>query len=312
MKCPVLPCALLLSLLPAPASPTPASPTPASPTPADTTHFCLPIDFDRWESDRPAAAAKPLADLPAAEPGTVRLVYFLPNDRPFRGAVVDSMKSVMRRIQGFYREQMQAHGLGESTFPLETDAGGEPLVHRVDGQHPEIHYEEDTFKLLDEMGPAFDTRTNVYIVVVDNSNNLIGNGGVYSGGAGSRRGKNGGVGLFPAASVASGSWELAAHELGQRRCLHHVLWRWAAEVPVGVQRGIPGGPSLFQHRRGRGGRPIDRRDLSGYLSGGVGEGPHPTRRERSGRAAPGDAARPNSGQISIEERDWTSPSDFSR
>ena len=87
-------------------------------------------------------------------------------------------------------------------------------MHRVDGQHPDIHYEEDTFKVLDEMGPAFDTRTNVYIVVVDNSNNLIGNGGVYSGGAGSRRGKNDGVGLFPAASVASGSWELAAHELG--------------------------------------------------------------------------------------------------
>ena len=191
---------LLLSLSPFAA--------PASATPADTTHFCLPIDFDRWESDRPPAA-KPLADLPAGEPGTVRLVYFLPSDRPFRGAVVDSMKSVMRRIQGFYGEQMQARGFGESTFPMETDAGGEPLVHRVDGQHPDIHYEEDTFKALDEMGPAFDTRTNVYIIVVDNSNNLIGNGGVYSGGAGSRRGKIGGVG-----AVSRGSGRVGKLEVG--------------------------------------------------------------------------------------------------
>lgn len=48
----------------------------------------------------------------------------------------------MRRIQGFYREQMQARGYGEKTFPMESDADGELVVHRVDGRHPEIHYED--------------------------------------------------------------------------------------------------------------------------------------------------------------------------
>ena len=217
MKWPVFPSALLLLL-----SLSPSPGTPASPTPADSVHFCLPIDFERWERDRPAAAAKRLADLPAGEPGTVRLVYFRPSDRPFRAGVVDSMKSVIGKIQGFYGEQMQARGFGESTFPIETDAEGEPLVHRVDGQHPESHYKDDTFgTVFDEMGPAFDPGTNVYIIVIDNSTNVIGNGGLYSGGAGSRHSKIGGVGLFPASSVRWGGWVTAAHELGHAFGLQH-------------------------------------------------------------------------------------------
>ena len=65
------------------------------------------------------------------------MIYFLPNDRPFRQEVVDSMKVTIRQIQTFYIEQMQAHG--NKTFRFETDTQGEPLVHRVDGQHPKCY-----------------------------------------------------------------------------------------------------------------------------------------------------------------------------
>ena len=37
------------------------------------------------------------------EPRTVRMVYFLPNDWPYRAEVVDSMKTVIKQSQTFYR-----------------------------------------------------------------------------------------------------------------------------------------------------------------------------------------------------------------
>ena len=111
----------------------------ASSSPADSVHFCQLIDFEQWQRDHPRPAGKRLA-LNVGEPRTVRMIYFLPNDRPFRQEVVDSMKVAIRRVQTFYAEQMQAHGYGNRTFRIETDAQGEPLVHRVDGRHPNSYY----------------------------------------------------------------------------------------------------------------------------------------------------------------------------
>ncbi len=89
---------------------------------------------------RPAAKAAGVAALNVDAPRTVRLIYFLPNDRPYRAEVVQWIKEDIRKAQTFFAEQMQAHGYGNKTFRFETDAQGEPLVHRVDGQHPESHY----------------------------------------------------------------------------------------------------------------------------------------------------------------------------
>ena len=88
----------------------------ALPTPADSVHFCQLIDFEQWERDHPRPAGKRLA-LNVGEPRTVRMIYFLPNDRPFRQEVVDSMKVAIRRVQTFYAEQMQAHGYGKQDLP---------------------------------------------------------------------------------------------------------------------------------------------------------------------------------------------------
>ena len=68
------------------------------------------------------------------------MIYFLPNDRPFRQEVVDAMKVKIREVQTFYADQMAAHGYGRKTFRYETDAQGEPLVHRVDGRRADYHY----------------------------------------------------------------------------------------------------------------------------------------------------------------------------
>ena len=56
----------------------------ASSPPADSVHFCAFDDYEQWRRDHPRPAAKRLADLNAGEPRTVRMIYFLPNDRPFR------------------------------------------------------------------------------------------------------------------------------------------------------------------------------------------------------------------------------------
>ena len=188
----------------------------ASSSSNDSEHFCQLINFEQWRRDHPRPAGKRLA-LNVGEPRTVRMIYFLPNDRPFRQEVVDSMKVVIRQVQTFYAEQMQAHGYGDKTFRFETDAQGEPLVHRVDGRHPDSRYIGRTYWTFhDELEQRFDLEQNIYLIVLDNSTDSIGK----SGGQGGRRGKSSGGASVP----SSVHFETVAHELGHAFGLHHD-WR---------------------------------------------------------------------------------------
>ena len=190
----------------------------ASSSPADSVHFCQLIDYEQWRRDHPRPAGKRLA-LNVGEPRTVRLIYFLPNDRPFRQEVVDSMKVTIRRVQIFYAEQMEAHGYGNRTFRFETDAQGEPLVHRVDGRHPDSRYigNRTYSTCYDELEQRFDFERNIYLIVLDNSTNRIGN---VSSGTGERIGKSSGV----ASVTSSVIFKVVAHELGHTFGLEHD-WR---------------------------------------------------------------------------------------
>ena len=68
----------------------------ASPTPSDSVHFRLPLDIEEMQArDSIYAANKQALNLNVGPPRTVRMIYFLPNDRPFRASVVDSMKRAM-------------------------------------------------------------------------------------------------------------------------------------------------------------------------------------------------------------------------
>ena len=189
----------------------------ASPPPADSVHFCAFDDYEQLRRDHPRPAAKRLADLNAGEPRTVRMIYFLPNDWPYRADVVDSMKTVIKQSQTFYREQMQAHGYGDWTFGIETDAQGEPLVHRVDGQHPFSHYDNTLgYAVIDELEQTFDLDANIYFIVLGTDALRQGNG-QPAGGVGSRRTKNGGHLVVPARF----SFFTVAHELGHTFGLYH-------------------------------------------------------------------------------------------
>ena len=189
----------------------------ASSPPADSIHFCAFDDHERLRRDHPQPAAKRPADLNEGEPRTVRMIYFLPNDWPYRAEVVDSMKTVIKESQTFYREQMQAHGYGDWTFRIETDAQGEPLVHRVDGQHPFSHYDNTLgWAVMEELEQTFELNANIYFIVLGTDALRQGNG-QPAGGVGRRRTKNGGYLVVP----DQFGFFTVAHELGHTFGLYH-------------------------------------------------------------------------------------------
>ena len=146
--------------------------------------------------------------LNVGEPRTVRLIYFLPNDRPYRADVIQRMKDGIRILQTFLAEQMNGHGYGNKTFRFETDAQGEPLVHRMEGRHPSSYYLADTHTVLDEVGQAFDLNANIYHIILDTE---------YFQGHGGQRGKMGGHSLLPEGV----GWRSVGHELGHAFGLWH-------------------------------------------------------------------------------------------
>lgn len=147
---------------------------------------------------------------------TVRLVYFLPNDRPFRAEVVQKMKNEIPNIQEFYASQMQAHGYGRKTFRIETDAWDNPIVHRVNGKHPDKYYLSDTLLVWEEIRDQFEALHTINFIVVDNSKNKV------NPGKGSRALPGFAALGGPYALVAGDfSWKIAAHELGHTFGLNH-------------------------------------------------------------------------------------------
>ena len=146
----------------------------ASP-PADSVQFCALVDEEQWLRERPAPAGKRAHEKNTGEPGTVRLIYFLPNDRPYRQAVVDSMKRVIVEAQTFFAGQMAAHGYGPMTFRYEKDVDGEPLVHRLDAEHDDAYYlvGGSQSRVDMEVIRVYERLNHVYLIVGDNSRGLV-------------------------------------------------------------------------------------------------------------------------------------------
>ena len=132
------------------------------------------------DSDRPSVDTN----------GMVRLVYFLPNDRPHRPDRVTALRQLIKDAQQFYADEMHRHGFGGKTFTFETDENGEPLIHQINGKFREDYYYEPLSddKIWEEIYEHFDDLQHIYFVVIDLSYELL-NGGDSCGLAG--------VGFFP-------------------------------------------------------------------------------------------------------------------
>ena len=194
----------------------------ASSSRIDWANSCRPLDAGHWEADRPGPpAARSLATSTAGQARTVRLIYFLPNDRTFDSDVVDSIKVRIPRIRTFFRDQMEAHGHGARTFQFETDDQGDPVVHRVDAPDSDDSYLRSyrmvgVGNVLRDLGPTFDPENSILLIVADHSTyNNLGWGNVA--GFGGRWGKNSGYALLPASFIDA----TAAHELGHAFGLQH-------------------------------------------------------------------------------------------
>ena len=127
----------------------------------------------------------------------VRLVYFLPNDRPARPDRAAALRQLIKDAQQFYADEMDRHGFGRKAFTIETDADGEPLIHRVNGKFTEEYYYDHStdFKVWEELHEHFDNFQHVYFVAIDISNEALYGGNSCGAGAVSFRSSNRGLWL---------------------------------------------------------------------------------------------------------------------
>ena len=52
----------------------------------------------------------------------VRVIYFIPSDRPPQPDIDAKFDTLIKEVQNFYADEMERHGYGRKTFSLETDA----------------------------------------------------------------------------------------------------------------------------------------------------------------------------------------------
>ena len=132
--------------------------------------------------------------------GMVRLVYFLPNDRPARPDRVAALRQSIKNAQQFFADEMDRHGFDQNTFTIETDAHGEPVVHHIDGKFTEDDYNKSD-KLAgnlvwEEIVEYFDDFHHIYFIAMDVSREIFeqdicGLGGISSFTGDSRRYRRG-------------------------------------------------------------------------------------------------------------------------
>ena len=145
----------------------------------------------------------------------VRLIYFLPRNRPPTPNIDARMRTLIKDVQRFYAEQMDAHGFGRKTFGIETDPTGKPVVHRIVGKHTD-GYSAD--KIAEELNQHFDLFNGFYLIVIEASEEEIGLCGIAR-----SRANHAGTVIIAASSHNQQcfSSRVIAHELGHAFGLEH-------------------------------------------------------------------------------------------
>ena len=186
-----------------------------------------------------AALPNSFAQVDLSQP-RIRLIYFLPKDRPTRPERKVALQKLILDTQAAFAYQMEVHGFGRKTFTLEIDKEGKPVVHHVNGKFNDAHYTKDVSdKVLGEIDEQFDRSKDFYFIVIDMSRPVL-HDKEYgtAGGLGSMTNSHSGWALIPA-SGHNFAVSVALHELGHAFGLHHD-WRIDAKHIV-----LPGHPTDF-------------------------------------------------------------------
>ena len=167
----------------------------------------------------------------------VRLIYFLPKNRTAQQDIDTKLDTLIRDVQKFYAEQMDAHGFGRKTFSFETDDSGHAVVYHVNGRYTDSHYDVNTLdKTIEEIEERFNLSNNLYLISVDTGSEKIntqwcGQGGIH--------GTTGGKAIVPASGVCFvGDFgvDIVAHELGHAFGLQHDFRNGAYLMSYGSHR----------------------------------------------------------------------------
>ncbi len=156
------------------------------------------------------------------QPEMVRLIYFLPSDRPARPDRVTALRQLVRDTQQFHADEMERHGFGRKTFRVETDEAGEVLVHHIVSEFNEQYYHKQPSRevwneiVWDKIREQFYAPQHVYLVAIDVNHQLI----EWCGG-GDPVWIDGGLEIIMPASGHCFNIGLVAHELGHSFGLAH-------------------------------------------------------------------------------------------
>ena len=161
----------------------------------------------------------------------VRIIYFIPKDRTAQSDMWTKLNTLIRDVQDFYADQMEANGYGRKTFTFETDENDETVVYRVDGKFSDLYYHTNTSqKIRAEVANNFDMKKDVYLIVAEVSSQAIDQKDVCGVGGSNWLGlehqikSQGGYAVIPASGRCfdiDAGLVLTAHELGHAFGLDH-------------------------------------------------------------------------------------------
>ena len=155
------------------------------------------------------------------ESSTVRIIYFIPNDRAAEPDIDNRLDTLMKNAKNFYAAQLEAHGFSRKTFRFEVDKNGNAVVHHIRGKFNNAYYQDPatgSWVVWNEIEEHFDMSKNIYVLALGISVPYLVSGGInHIIGLGSGDTLSGRV-LLPASNLSIG---VTVHELGHAFGLMH-------------------------------------------------------------------------------------------
>ena len=151
----------------------------------------------------------------------VKTIYFKPNN--VNDIPSNKIRGWMNDVQELYMEEMSRNGYGNQTFKLEREANGNVKINVVDGDHPSLIYQSNTWdKINSEIPQVLKNSKNIHIFIVGGLNVVNLDQGCCQWGAG-RAFYNfhfGGA-CYVAGNANADMVRIIAHEIGHTFGLYH-------------------------------------------------------------------------------------------